>query len=132
MELTNTSDLELLLPIEYLVALTNDTLAELKEYTVLLDRQNYKELLAISNTYINHAVAEQISVLSQFSADLLADLHRYIAKSNTTTIAPFVFQVYSQLIDIHNNIYNIKTLNEALITRGKLQIIHDCLKKKVL
>ena len=130
MEITQNIDLEPLLPIEFLTELTEDTLSQLKTYTVLLDQQNTKAILKVAQSQIDHAVCTQIPVLRQFAADLLADLHRYIDHSNLAPSDRFIFQVYSQLVTIYDNIYNITTLKEALITRGKLQFIHACLKKE--
>ena len=132
MKLSDATDLEPLLPMEFLTELAKDTLAELKTYEDLATVQDDSALLSAVQSHIDHAVAEQIPALRQFSADLLADLHRYITKGNTTVSDHFVFQVYSQLLTTYDNIYCIKTLKEALIIRGRLQFIHDCLKKEAL
>lgn len=79
---------------------------------------------------IEFEVVQQMEVLREFAADILADLDRYIEKEmEEGKEEPFVMQIKDTLVDEYDGIYNIRSMKEAMIVRGKLQIINDSLKK---
>lgn len=80
---------------------------------------------------IEFEVVQQIEVLREFAAGILADLDRYIEKKEMEDgkEEPFVMQIKDALVDEYDGIYDIRSMKEAMIVRGKLQIINDSLKK---
>jgi hypothetical protein len=76
---------------------------------------------------VDYSVIEEIEVLREFSSGLLADLWRYKEKQKVSN--ELIDKIEEEVIDIYNGVLKINTLKEAYITRGKLMIVNESLKK---
>ena len=80
---------------------------------------------------VDYKVIQQIEVLREFSSGILADISRYINENNidrqdTTNLMVVIDKIVT---DIWDGVYSIKTMKEAYIVRGKLQIINEVIKE---
>lgn len=75
----------------------------------------------------NFKITQEITVLSQMTADVLASLRHYLRK--TGDVDGFIAHIYKNIVMLQNSIYGIKTHEEAMVTMGKLQIISESLEE---
>lgn len=88
----------------------------------------------MENKKIDFEVVQQIEVLREFAAGVLADLRRYMEKENidSENNENLIAVMYDTVVDEYDAVYNIRSMKEAMIARGKLQIINESLKKVVV
>ena len=79
----------------------------------------------------DYNVTRELEVLREFSAGILAGLRRYMKKQNISLDNNKDFSVimYNNVLATYNNVYRIRTLEDAYVARGKLQIINEGLKE---
>ena len=79
----------------------------------------------------DYNVTRELEVLREFSAGVLAGLRRYMKKQNISLDNNKDFSVimYNNVLATYNNVYRIRTLEDAYVARGKLQIINEGLKE---
>lgn len=73
----------------------------------------------------DYEVIKEIEVLREFAAGLCADLRRYIEKNPDDKM---VNAILEEVENVYTGVYDIDTLKEAYIARGKLQIVNTALK----
>ena len=80
---------------------------------------------------VDYKVIQQIEVLREFSSGILADIERYIRKNNIDREdnTNFMIIIKKKVVDLWGGVYSIKTMKEAYIVRGKLQIINEVIKE---
>lgn len=74
----------------------------------------------------DYEVIKEIEVLREFAAGVCADLIRYKEKNAEDKL---VDAIQDEVERLYNGVYNIDTLKEAYIVRGKLQMVNEALKK---
>lgn len=74
----------------------------------------------------DYEVVKEIEVLREFAAGICADLFRYKEKNGNSD---FVDVISDEVCNLYNGVYEIETLKEAYIVRGKLQMVNETLKK---
>ena len=74
----------------------------------------------------DYEVVKEIEVLREFAAGICADLRRYIDKKPTDD---FAISLREEVEKIYRNVYELNTLKDAYVVRGKLQIVNEILKK---
>ena len=89
---------------------------------------------SMENKKIDFEVVQQIEVLREFAAGVLADLRCYMEKENidSENNENLIAVMYDTVVDEYDAVYNIRSMKEAMIARGKLQIINESLKKVVV
>ncbi len=75
---------------------------------------------------VDYEVVKEIEVLREFSAGICADLRRYI---NTKPTDEFAIKLKEEVEKIYSDVYELETLKDAYIVRGKLQMVNETLKK---
>ena len=74
----------------------------------------------------DYEVIKEIEVLREFAAGIRADLRRYKEKNPDDKFAE---AVSDEVCKLYNGVYQIDTLKQAYIVRGKLQMVNDTLKR---
>lgn len=74
----------------------------------------------------DYEVIKEIEVLREFAANLCADLRRYMEENSEDKMANAMLE---EVENVYTGVYDIDTLKEAYIARGKLQIVNIALKK---
>lgn len=84
-----------------------------------------------NRTKVDYEVIQQIEVLREFASGILADITRYINENNINRDDKTNMMVIidEKVTKIWDDVYSIKTLKEAYIVRGKLQIIDETIKE---
>ena len=74
----------------------------------------------------DYEVVKEIEVLREFAAGICADIIRY---QDTNSNDKFINVIADEVRDLYNGVYEINSLKDAYIVRGKLQIVNESLKK---
>ena len=74
----------------------------------------------------DYEVIKEIEVLREFAANLCAYLRRYMEENSEDKMANAMLE---EVENVYTGVYDIDTLKEAYIARGKLEIINIALKK---
>lgn len=79
---------------------------------------------------VDFEVIQQIEVLREFAAGVLADMRRYMEKENIDikNNENLIVAMYGRVEDLYDAVYDIKSMKDAMIARGKLQIVNESLK----
>lgn len=72
-------------------------------------------------------ITQEITILSQAASDVLADLIRYM--NDKDDLDELVVVIRRKIAILRDDIYSIKTLEQAMNVRGRIQIIAECLKE---
>lgn len=82
---------------------------------------------------VDYEVIEQIEVLREFASGILANITRCINEKNINRDDKTNMMVIidEKITKIWDEVYSIKTLKEAYIVRGKLQIIDETIKELI-
>ena len=76
----------------------------------------------------DYEVVKEIEVLREFAAGICADLRRYIDKK---PMDAFAANLKDEVEKIYREVYELETLKDAYIIRGKLQMVNETLKKLI-
>lgn len=74
----------------------------------------------------DYEVVKEIEMLREFAAGICADLIRYKENNENDKL---VDVISDEVRELYNGVYEINTLKEAYIVRGKLQMVNESLKK---
>lgn len=80
---------------------------------------------------IDYKIIEEIELLRESAAGILAEIHRYAkAKESDGTAERNILRAMEQEVsEIYRGLLDIQTMDEALILRGKLQMANQIMKK---
>ena len=83
-----------------------------------------------NNTIAPYEVIEEIEILREFAFGLMTDVDRVIdeKKVDEDCIKLLKF-VSGEVLNIYHSMFKIKTLKEAYICRGKLQMVNSMIKE---
>lgn len=84
-----------------------------------------------SENKVDYKVIQQIEVLREFASGILADISRHINENNINRDdkTNLMIVIDEKVTEIWDDVYSIKTLKDAYIVRGKLQIINEVMKE---